>query len=111
MSEGLKPCPFCGQTERLHKGDTGYGITVYCECRNSTRTYHSEEQAIAAWNRRAGIAVPRELLEWALMFVHSFIDGYNYEKERDSYELDKKMLEQAEALLKEDFNVVQKENL
>ena len=45
------------------------------------------------------------------MFVHSFIDGYNYEKERDSYELDKKMLEQAEALLKEDFNVVQKENL
>jgi len=61
MSE-LSPCPFCGHTMiDLHSSTcSGYGPLSYwiecCGCYTTTNAYDDEEQAIAAWNRRAGAA-------------------------------------------------------
>ncbi len=58
-SEELEPCPFC-DSEDINVGKFGaYPYTeyqVYCEnCENGTAKFDSEEEAIAAWNRRAKI--------------------------------------------------------
>lgn len=62
MSE-LKKCPFCGgigtmKTRYIGYGSIGLGshdeYRVACkECRASSDEYRTEEEAIAAWNRRA----------------------------------------------------------
>ena len=56
-SEELEPCPFC-DSEDINVGKFGaYPYTeyqVYCEnCENGTAKFDSEEEAIAAWNKRA----------------------------------------------------------
>ena len=58
----LKPCPFCGH-EAMASYNTRYDFQVYCTndaCFMSQiimETMETEEQAIAAWNKRAP-AVP-----------------------------------------------------
>jgi Lar family restriction alleviation protein len=54
----LKPCPFCGENayieadEGFHKLEN-YEYGVYCtSCSAGTGIYHSESDAIAAWNLR-----------------------------------------------------------
>ena len=63
MSEALKPCPFCGgdPTIRVFKGKDGWRdrYAVICRydeggCGAEGGLYHYEEEAIEAWNRRAG---------------------------------------------------------
>lgn len=53
MSE-LKPCPFCGGEAEI----MGYRYDckwIICKkCMAETAAYETSEQAIAAWNRRAG---------------------------------------------------------
>lgn len=55
----LKPCPFCGgkagTVRRWQSGDgTGKDIWIRCEnCGMETIRYDTDEDAIAAWNRRA----------------------------------------------------------
>jgi Lar family restriction alleviation protein len=62
MSETLKPCPFCGGKAEismfLYHGEERY----YAECSNYTctvkprtiTTFKTEEEVIAAWNKRFG---------------------------------------------------------
>jgi Lar family restriction alleviation protein len=60
----LKPCPFCGKEGALHReSQQGHDRYIYsAECSNTScgvRTpvhYRTEEDAAAAWNRRAGSA-------------------------------------------------------
>lgn len=54
----LKPCPFCGGKANFweSKANNGYlyGYAVRCSvCRSRSKTYGSEEYAMAAWNRRS----------------------------------------------------------
>ena len=52
MSEGLKPCPFCGQ-EPLVERMRGGGQMIRCfKCGIFFGTF-TEESATDAWNRRA----------------------------------------------------------
>ena len=62
MSEGLKPCPFCGGKSELISddfiaGDETYVGEIYsvqcCNCIACTKWDASSDNAIAAWNRRA----------------------------------------------------------
>ena len=70
MPNELKPCPFCGGEAVLYHQSSKYtehdGDFVYCfrgcggrtklfECYNGTVKTHkeTEQEAIAAWNRRA----------------------------------------------------------
>lgn len=54
------PCPFCGGSdseviEEASDSDEaymGYGLAVYCECGAQGRVGHTEEEAIALWNKR-----------------------------------------------------------
>lgn len=71
MSEqDLKPCPFCGGSACLQKGnDWGYFVecescvcelgVAYCDYGGMNGAYVSKESAIAAWNTRADTTVPR----------------------------------------------------
>lgn len=55
----LKPCPFCGSEARIV---TNYVGSVYIRCTNIYKCgvrqegWDMEEDAIEAWNRRAGEA-------------------------------------------------------
>ena len=61
----LKPCPFCGETERLYTGARGWKYTdendaiklfgTHCRiCGSRTRLFETAKEAIDAWNMRAG---------------------------------------------------------
>lgn len=64
MTEKLKPCPFCGEEPYLQfreSDKTLLDVEFYVECANPycgvepvTSGFETEEDAIAAWNRRAG---------------------------------------------------------
>lgn len=63
MSEiGLKPCPFCGSDElKILCGECGVfvGCTICGCCTQAvplSATYAAKPEAIAAWNRRSGVA-------------------------------------------------------
>jgi hypothetical protein len=54
----LKPCPFCGGEAGFPSGSLGW---YWVECMNedcpvepSTNGHQTKEEAIEAWNRRAG---------------------------------------------------------
>lgn len=65
MSETLKPCPFCGETEQhlvgiatiqnYYCGNNSFiGYLPQClNCGVTLLVYGSEEEAIKAWNTRA----------------------------------------------------------
>lgn len=63
----ILPCPFCGHEGKvmIFKGKDGWRdrYTVLCRydeggCGAESGMYHSEEEAIAAWNTRSGREVP-----------------------------------------------------
>ena len=60
MFEKLKPCPFCGGEARLtYSTDNHHQPYVTCDtpkcpgCNGYQWHYHTEAEAIEAWNRRA----------------------------------------------------------
>lgn len=65
MTETLKPCPFCGETEQnlvgiatipnYYSGNNSFiGHQPKClNCGATLLIYGSEEEAIKAWNKRA----------------------------------------------------------
>ena len=52
----LKPCPFCGGEAEIEMDDCWYwNYHVFCqECKIGTDYYDTADEAIEAWNRRAG---------------------------------------------------------
>ena len=59
--ENLKKCPFCGGEAVLRRRNPDYIMRDKCfiscvECKNKTKYYDSEEEAIKAWNKRTGEA-------------------------------------------------------
>lgn len=61
MTEALKPCPFCGDEPTVQQ--LGSAAYAYCDGRSKVWAYCLEapqadtrEEAIAIWNRLAGIA-------------------------------------------------------
>lgn len=82
MSDELKPCPFCGvgvrALSRYHPRDPNEWY-VSCGARDcvmqpETPTYHTEAEAIAAWNRRSSSKRIEEL-EKALGSVRDYHEG------------------------------------
>jgi Lar family restriction alleviation protein len=59
MTEQLKPCPFCGDAAWMKKhggifgGDIGYRVECEGRCHAMTCYWHTEAQAVDAWNTRA----------------------------------------------------------
>ena len=49
---GLKLCPFCGDSNITVMEDIGAYVQCFM-CEAGTRLYSDKEEAIAAWNRRA----------------------------------------------------------
>jgi Lar family restriction alleviation protein len=50
----LKPCPFCGGNSDGIVILERYGYFIVCEhCYGRTGEFHTKEEAIEAWNRRA----------------------------------------------------------
>ena len=58
MKTELKPCPFCGSEARIDYYSSG-GYMVRCTqifvCGAKQEWFDSDEEAIAAWNRRISI--------------------------------------------------------
>ena len=54
--KALKPCPFCGGKAEIEMDDDWYwNYHVFCqECKIGTDCYETADEAIEAWNRRAG---------------------------------------------------------
>lgn len=56
MSEELKPCPFCGESNTLFvEHDVSYYVVCnLCNygCGTTAPVVRSEQEAIEAWNRR-----------------------------------------------------------
>lgn len=53
--EKLKPCPFCGNRAIVISFIKGIYNVVCNECKVSTGAYHSEKEAVKAWNRRENV--------------------------------------------------------
>lgn len=70
----LRACPFCGDEPVVTKSSQEEWWVECDNCRDHTASVlrESEAEAIAAWNRRAEVPVPRELLGWAIDSIRSF---------------------------------------
>lgn len=54
MSDGLKPCPFCGGEAIYGKSEASGRVRTVCvDCLASTDWLAGTDEAAAAWNRRA----------------------------------------------------------
>lgn len=59
MTDKLLSCPFCGEEPRQSR--VGVKHIVFClSCSTQTPSFYEEEEAIAAWNRRAAGWIPVE---------------------------------------------------
>lgn len=60
--EKLKPCPFCGGEAELWRASADRRRSAWIACMGKcavliTKEHTTDDDAIAAWNRRAGMAI------------------------------------------------------
>ena len=100
----IKPCPFCGGTERVYNEDTGYfkytTFEIGCpKCGARMTSIISREDSLLKWNKRApvseeevvervkAIAKRPEVLRAALRYAVAIIDTlFDDEEEEDAEE-------------------------
>ena len=55
MFNNLEPCPYCGGEAELLGNEAIRIFHIQCKkCRKSSGFFRTDEQAITAWNTRAG---------------------------------------------------------
>lgn len=61
MNQELLPCPFCGGRAKVYRGEPiktnpnlPSFVFIFCDtgCRNRTREFYDEAEAVESWNRR-----------------------------------------------------------
>ena len=85
----LLPCPFCHSLAAMHSapvfgGDHGFRIECEGICHAMTCYWHTEKQAVSAWNRRAALAEP-ESQPVAWIEHHKGGDNLNWEPVNHPY--------------------------
>lgn len=92
MSKELKPCPFCGGEAKIIENNHYTDIhSVMCKnCFSETDRYHTQEEAMAQWNKRKPIKKIVEELEEKVELAHKrYVDcpvnSPCYERYRTQY--------------------------
>ena len=85
----LLPCPFCGSEAK--KSASGETCKIHCSnedgCTATTRSWWNEQNATAAWNRRAGVApTAKEQKYIRVGWFNPYNDYHGFQQVHRSYE-------------------------
>jgi Lar family restriction alleviation protein len=81
LDGGVRPCPFCGSADVLLTHDAARWPVVQCQdCgANGPSIKLSQDEAVAQWNARPGVAAERESIKARLLNMDDAAAGrHNY---------------------------------